>query len=555
MTDGDNKKGFSGLDSLVTDVDKGLKDAERTSQGQGSGQAQSSTSTRPQSQPKPASAQPSRRPAPPPPVDSGSGGKNVWLWVLGGFILFVVWAASQDGGSSRTTSPSSTSYTPPTTSRSQTSPALPTLTKPPVGTNHIHSSAEIRYCLAEEIRLEALEPRITANSQIDAFNSLVSDYNSRCGSYRYRQGGLAGARRAIEPYRSVIVANAWTGLSLSSTAQRQPSRPPVQRSQLTMDIQNALTELGYQPGTADGIFGPRTKSAIQAFQRDIGVSQDGMATRQLLDRINAELSSRQRQGASILPAPVRSLNGTPNQRMQASSVQTAIELNAPSISPREQAAIENTCGWRRSSRGPTDYRNCVAAEEAELSAIGPRPTLASLSATNRTSIENTCGWRKNSRGPDDYYTCLSQEIAKLRSVSSIPDMSTLSSADRNAIENTCDWRKNSRGPADYYQCLQQQINQLARSRARPDLSVASATERSAIENTCDWRKNSRGPADYYDCVEQQVSALAKFSWRPNFSGVSHSDRQAIENACGWRKNSRGPVDYYECVRQQIRLLN
>lgn len=42
-------------------------------------------------------------------------------------------------------------------------------------------------------------------------------------------------------------------------------------------IQQRLQELGYDPGAADGIYGTRTKNAIICFQRDYGLSDDGIA--------------------------------------------------------------------------------------------------------------------------------------------------------------------------------------------------------------------------------------------------------------------------------------
>ena len=41
-------------------------------------------------------------------------------------------------------------------------------------------------------------------------------------------------------------------------------------------IQQRLQELGYDPGTADGIFGTRTQQAVLAFQRDYGLTADGV---------------------------------------------------------------------------------------------------------------------------------------------------------------------------------------------------------------------------------------------------------------------------------------
>lgn len=41
-------------------------------------------------------------------------------------------------------------------------------------------------------------------------------------------------------------------------------------------IQQRLQELGYDPGTADGIFGARTQQAVIAFQQDQGLDADGI---------------------------------------------------------------------------------------------------------------------------------------------------------------------------------------------------------------------------------------------------------------------------------------
>ena len=42
-------------------------------------------------------------------------------------------------------------------------------------------------------------------------------------------------------------------------------------------IQKKLKELGYYTGTVDGIFGARTQSAVKAFQRNCGITADGIA--------------------------------------------------------------------------------------------------------------------------------------------------------------------------------------------------------------------------------------------------------------------------------------
>ncbi len=47
-------------------------------------------------------------------------------------------------------------------------------------------------------------------------------------------------------------------------------------------IQQRLSQLGYDPGKADGIFGDRTLAAVKAFQRDYGLTVDGIVGKNTL---------------------------------------------------------------------------------------------------------------------------------------------------------------------------------------------------------------------------------------------------------------------------------
>ena len=78
---------------------------------------------------------------------------------------------------------------------------------PPVGTNHVLSSAQIRYCVAENIRLAAAQQIIHDTdvvSDVLRFNDMIEDYNSRCSEYRYRRGALESAQGEVERYRPLI---------------------------------------------------------------------------------------------------------------------------------------------------------------------------------------------------------------------------------------------------------------------------------------------------------------------------------------------------------------
>lgn len=80
-----------------------------------------------------------------------------------------------------------------------------TFVQPPIGRKHVLSLAQIRWCLREDMRLDHYRLRALGQAQITAFNTAISEYNSRCSSYRYRQGTLARAQREVEGERARLL--------------------------------------------------------------------------------------------------------------------------------------------------------------------------------------------------------------------------------------------------------------------------------------------------------------------------------------------------------------
>jgi predicted chitinase len=83
-----------------------------------------------------------------------------------------------------------------------------------------------------------------------------------------------------------------TGMSVPGTMAPQqqtegvgPISMGAQGQQVT-DLQNRLKALGFDPGAADGAFGPGTEAQVRAFQQSQGLTADGVVGPQTLGRLN-----------------------------------------------------------------------------------------------------------------------------------------------------------------------------------------------------------------------------------------------------------------------------
>ncbi len=62
----------------------------------------------------------------------------------------------------------------------------------------------------------------------------------------------------------------------------RPPKPPCpvlqlgSRGRAVVELQTLLTAAGFSPGPIDGIFGPRTRAAVLAFQKSKNITQDGI---------------------------------------------------------------------------------------------------------------------------------------------------------------------------------------------------------------------------------------------------------------------------------------
>ena len=96
----------------------------------------------------------------------------------------------------------------------------------------------------------------------------------------WKRSLLAGVAAAL-----IASAPAWAqGLGIPIDDMPDQMRDAYARS-----IQEELNLHGYNAGTIDGVIGPRTTRAIRTYQRDAGLTVNGIATKELLDHLKFAL--------------------------------------------------------------------------------------------------------------------------------------------------------------------------------------------------------------------------------------------------------------------------
>lgn len=145
-------RGFAGLSSLASDVavpDPIPQPAKESSP------APSRTQSESEAHHKPRNDAASGYQIPP--QTGASGGSAKWLWGIG-IAIAVIWAIAQSDNKPRPQPPVAIQGL-----ATQTTPA-PTVeakeAKPPVGSTNVLSAAQIQYCLAEDIRLDAAKAAV-----------------------------------------------------------------------------------------------------------------------------------------------------------------------------------------------------------------------------------------------------------------------------------------------------------------------------------------------------------------------------------------------------------
>ena len=163
-----------------------------------------------------------------------------------------------------------------------------------------------------------------------ATESAVREFQTRRG---LRVDGICGP----ETWGALIESGFRLGDRLLYLAQ------PMVRGDDVTELQRRLNELGFDAGRSDGILGPETEGALRAFQRNAGITPDGVcgpATLRALDRVGglAAGSVAEVRERDVLRRTERRLDGErvylsaePNLGVLADQVARALRGNGATV--------------------------------------------------------------------------------------------------------------------------------------------------------------------------------------------------------------------------------
>jgi hypothetical protein len=100
---------------------------------------------------------------------------------------------------------------------------------PPVGTGQRFPLEYVRYCHFQEERLRVIKQEVNGPQDIQAFNVLAKDYNSRCSNFYYQDGDLKIVMDQVNARRKTLEAEARQILATWPwhSAPDRPSAPPA----------------------------------------------------------------------------------------------------------------------------------------------------------------------------------------------------------------------------------------------------------------------------------------------------------------------------------------
>lgn len=300
------------------------------------------------------------------------------------------------------------------------------------------SIPEIRWCKRRQIDLEAIEGILNEERQkeVNAYNGIIEDYNSRCGNFRYRRGNVEQVDLEFAPERARMkkeTQSYWVRfiLGLDKDDKMDPEDPEVDSEAEDRNASRA-------PARANPQTGIPTIDSLSSEERE---------------SLESTCSS-----AKVLDGPAAYARCQKAQLAKLASVPRNIDLSA--LTAEEHESIQSSCSQQKVLDGPAAYNKCLVAKLASWKTAPRNVDLSALNLEEHDSIRSSCSQQKVLDGPAAYNRCLSTKLAAWEKAPRNIDLSTLNPGERDAINSACSTPRMLEGPAAYNRCLTKKLKQL-----------------------------------------------------------------------------------------------
>jgi len=133
-----------------------------------------------------------------------------------------------------------------------------------------------------------------------------------------------------------------------------PSNASVVSREQTMQMQRALTARNLYQGKADGVWGPKTESALRNFQTQSGLEVTGTLNEPTARALGIENDTMDRQPVSGTDAPVAPSAGTATPHSQPRLEDGATSVQLSSLSQEQAREMQQRLQLLGYYRGPID---------------------------------------------------------------------------------------------------------------------------------------------------------------------------------------------------------
>ncbi|WP_323586132.1 PEGA domain-containing protein, partial [Aliarcobacter butzleri] len=264
---------------------------------------------------------------------------------------------------------------------------------------------QVLYCEAEKIRLAAVQNKIDLYStyEVDIYNSLTNDYNSRCANKQYYKNDMYYVDRNIEKKRYQLqqdgLARFPKSNSISSNSQSYNSNQAKnQTPNINSKILYSLT-INTLPSDAK----VKIVNITPKYQNGIKLEKGSYQIEVSKDGYENYTNSIILEKDLIYSIELKKINKN-NKSIQDLNTE---QLNMSGLSNSQIENIKSACSLDYYS-GPAAYNECMNKKIKALKTT-PEPNMSGLSNSQIENIKSACSLDYYS-GPAAYNECMNKKI-------------------------------------------------------------------------------------------------------------------------------------------------